>query len=166
MKNIKLSFFFVWCLSLVSILVVVGCNQDEVETAEEQFKPVLIRMTSSLPIELLNSSAYSSNNFMMLATNFGSSSLSSSVPNNVGQNTVEISTTAVRNTNFYINSWYRNFDIITNGSGVSHISECSEIKYEIYFDGILAFSQTKNMGGVIQNPCPDGDFWNFNYTLL
>jgi hypothetical protein len=163
MKNISLSFFFVWFFSLVSILFLVGCNQDEVETSEEQFKPVLIRMTSSVPIH--QTSGLESQNVMIFSTNFGSSTLSNEVPNEIGDNILEFSSTAVSNRNLNIHAAYIDYEMNLTNNQLDVSIGCSEINVKIFFDNVLVFDEFRELGGVTEYPCPDGFEWSFNYTL-
>lgn len=138
-----------------------GCTPDEVVTAQAQFKPVIIRATIGEPIQPLG--GVSPLNSLTVQTTLGLSTLSSSVPNNVGQSVIEISGTAVSNTNLICYLTY--YDYAYTAGMASVLTDCDAVTLEIIYDGVVVFQETRNLGGGGGIPCGDGIGWTMNYTL-
>jgi hypothetical protein len=140
-----------------------GCTPDEVETTQDQFKPLIIRATIGEPIQPIGGVAPL--NALSIQCNLGVSGLSSSVPNNVGQNVIELSGTAVANTLISCNLTY--YDYAYNSAMTSVLTDCDPVTVEIVYDGVVVFQETRDLGGVggAVTPCGDGVGWNINYTL-
>jgi hypothetical protein len=73
-----------------------GCTPDEVETTQDQFKPLIIRVTLANPITP-SDEINAISNWLSVGGTFNQS-INGNVPNQVGQNTIEYNTTAVPNT--------------------------------------------------------------------
>jgi hypothetical protein len=140
-----------------------GCTPDEVETVQDQFKPLVIRATIGEPIQPL--AGVNPNNSLSLQCNLGVSTLSSSVPNNVGQSVIEFSGTAVSNTNIICYLTY--LDYAYNSAMTSVLTDCDPVTLEIIYDGVIVYEEIRNVGGVggATTPCGDGSGWTMNYTL-
>ena len=140
-----------------------GCTPEEVQTTQDQFKPLIIRATIGEPIQPI--SGVAPLNALSIQCNLGVSSLSSSVPNNVGQNVIELSGTAVANTLISCNLTY--YDYAYNSAMTSVLTDCDPVTVEIVYDGIVVFQETRDLGGVggAVTPCGDGVQWSINYTL-
>jgi hypothetical protein len=149
----------------------ISCNPEEedtvsleVENTQSQFKPLTIRATISEPIQQVTSGT--ALNLMRLVCLLGDRTLSSSVPNNIGQNTIEFNGTAVSNTNLNCILYYQDFeyDMMTNPATLIH--NCDSVMVEIIYDGVVVFEESKEMGGTGNgSSCGDGINWSFNYTL-
>ena len=140
-----------------------GCTPDEVETVQNEFKPLVMRVTVDEPIEACDGA--NSLNTLSLNTSLGYQYLTGTIPNNVGQNTLEIIGTAVPNTNIQCGTGYQ--DWVTNSSGTALISDCAAVTLEIIYDGITVYQETKILGGYGDGDtsCGDGTGFGTNFTL-
>jgi len=138
------------------ILCFNGCTPEEVETTQSQFKPLIIRVTLADPI----AAGY---NVLNVGGSFVAGlSLDGSVPNQVGQNTVEVNTTAVANSPVYLGIEYihvTGYDALD-----SPIYQCNTVNLQIIYDGQTVFNESKQLGSE-GGPCGDGYEWIVNYTL-
>jgi hypothetical protein len=157
MKNILLIFsalaFVMLCFN--------GCTPDEVVTAQEQFKPFLIKVSCSEPLTPLTVDSQGLmylNALTLSAGNYGSSSINGT-GNTVGLTHVQLQGTAVANTPVNIDIDYS--DIIGYQGGLVQ-GDCDLITLEIYFDGNLVYTEQRSMGGM---NCPDYTGWIFTYTF-
>ena len=150
-------------LAAVIMLGFNGCTPDEVETVQNEFKPLVMRVTVDEPIQACDGA--NSYNTLSLNTSLGYQYLSGTIPNNVGQNMLEISGTAVSNTNIQCGTGYQ--DWATNSSGTALISDCAAVTLEIIYDGITVYQETKILGGYGDGDtsCGDGTGFGINITL-
>ena len=131
-----------------------GCTPEEVQTTQDQFKPLIIRVTLANPIA---SGWPVVNNYLLLNSIFCSVGLMNNVPNQVGQSIVECNTTAVSNTNLQLPIEYVY-------SVNDQLFQCNTVLCEIIYDGQIVFSESRDMGSY-NGTCGDGDHWLVNYTL-
>ncbi len=126
---------------------------------------MIIRATIGEPIQPLGGE--SSFNTLTVQTTLGLSTLSSNVPNNVGQSVIEISGTAVSNTNLICYLTY--LDYAYTAGTASVLTDCDPVTLEIIYDGVVVFQETRNVGGLGPgagiSQCGDGTGWTMNYTL-
>ncbi len=137
-----------------------GCTPDEVETTQDQFKPLKIRVTLANPITPSDESANISNILSVGGTFY--QSISGNVPNQVGQNTIEYNTTAVPNTPLYLIISYFN---VIGGDGLGGpLYQCNTVNLEVIYDGQTVYTESKEMGSD-DGTCADGLQWTVNYTI-
>lgn len=145
------------------ILCFNGCSPDEVVTAQAQFKPYVIRVTSSEPITPTTTDAQGFiylNSLCLSATNYGSACINGSMPSTIGLNQVQLQGTVVENTPMNIEIQYG--DAISYQTSGLAVGDCDQITLEIYFDGSLVYTEQRVMGGI---NCFNGVYWNLNYTF-
>ena len=133
-----------------------GCTPDEVVTAQDQFKPYIIRVTSSEPLTPTTIDASGlplTNSLCLTVTNVTSSCCT------VGQSQVELQGTAVANTPMNIEIQYG--DVISIQS-LPFVGDCDQITLEIYFDGSLVHTEQRTCGGA---NCINSIGWNLYYTF-
>ena len=155
MKNVIL----LCSLVLLILVFASGCSPEEQENTESQFKPLIMRVTVDEPIHAPPSDAIVNSNILSVSTSLGSQSLSNMVSNNIGQSIIEITGTAVPNTNLFFNVSYSDYWL--NAMGET-FSDCDNVKMEIIYDGALVYEVTKSFG---YNTCPDAIGYNTNFTL-
>ena len=137
-----------------------GCTPDEVETTQDQFKPLKIRVTLADPITQSDELSAISNWLSVQGT--FNQSINGNIPNQVGQNTIEYSTTAVPNTPIYLVITYFN---IIGGDGLGGLLyQCNTVNLEVIYDGQTVYTESREMGSE-GGPCADGYQWTFNYTV-
>jgi hypothetical protein len=155
----KLRFLYFLIISATFVC----CNQEEVETTQSQFKPLIIRATIGEPIQPL--AGVAPMNALSVNCNLGYNGLNSSVPNNVGQSVLEFNGTAVSNTIIFCNLTY--VDWAYNSGMTSVLTDCDPVTVEIVYDGVVVFQETKDLGGAggSGTVCGDGSAWNVSYTL-
>jgi hypothetical protein len=132
-----------------------GCTPEEVQTTQDQFKPLIIRLTLANPIA---SGWPAVNNYLMLNSTFCALGLMNTVSNQVGQSVVECNTTAVSNTNLILPIQY------VHSVNYEQSFQCNTVLCEIIYNGQIVFSESRDMGS-FNGPCGDGDSWVVNYTL-
>jgi hypothetical protein len=146
------------------ILCFNGCTPEEVETTQNQFKPLIIRVTLADPITA-NDEINNLYNNLGLAGSNAQGNLSGSVPNQVGQNVIEVNTTAVSNTQlFYTISYIDLIGLQGVGKAATPVFDCNEVHFELIYDGQTLINDTKVMGSD-DGTCPDGQIWGINFTL-
>jgi hypothetical protein len=159
----KTKFLLFSALAFV-ILCSKGCTPDEVETAQDQFKPLKIVVTIDDVIQApLNSYV----NNLLTVTGTALMGLQSGVPNNVGLNAVEYTGTAVSNSQVFLQLQYLDRTGITLYPGTENFTfnyDCDEVKVSIYFDNALVYEESKFLGSQ-DGTCPDGGYWVIQYTL-
>jgi hypothetical protein len=138
-----------------------GCTPDEAVTTQNQFKPLIIRVTLANPITqssealgTIDQLSVQDNNFMQ--------TISGEFPNQVGLGIIERSTTAVSNTPLvvYVDYLHINgYDALENP-----IYQCNTVNLELIFDGQTVYSESRNLGSE-DGSCPDGYAWAVSYTL-
>ena len=138
-----------------------GCTPDEVETTQDQFKPLIIRVTLADPIVQSNELNFESNVLNVGGSFVNELSLDGSVPNQVGQNTIEVNTTAVANSPIYLGIVYVH---MIGWDGVDGIYQCNTVNLQIIYDGQTVFNESKQMGSD-DGTCGDGLEWDLNVTL-
>jgi len=141
-----------------------GCTPDEVQTTQDQFKPLTVRVTLAEPITVNDELNDLYNNLTLVGTN-ASGGLSGSVPNQVGQNIIEVNTTAVENTQLNYSIVY--IDLIGLqgvGKAATPVYECNSVTFELIYDGQTLINETMTMGSD-DGTCPDGETWGISYTL-
>jgi hypothetical protein len=137
-----------------------GCTPDEVETTQDQFKPLKIRVTLADPITQSDELSAISNWLSVQGT--FNQSINGNIPNQVGQNTIEYSTTAVPNTPIYLVITYFN---IIGGDGLGGLLyQCNTVNLEVIYNGQTVYTESREMGSE-GGPCGDGYQWTFNYTV-
>ena len=140
-----------------------GCTPDEVETTQDQFKPLKIRVTLADPIHAASSvetdPLYFSANGLGVFWNYGSQELNGEFPNQVGQSEIEMNATAVSNTSLVIHVGY--WDVMALSS-VTYF--CNTVTAEITFNGVIIYSQSRTLGSE-DGTCGDGTDWDINITL-
>ncbi len=165
----KINSLYLSALLMLAILSI-SCNPEEedtvsqeVENTQSQFKPLTIRATLSEPIQQVPPGP--GMNTLIFQCLLGYQSLRSSVPNHIGQNTIEFNGTAVSNTNLHCTLTY--YDCASNSTQNLLISDCDSVMVEIIYDGVVVFQESKEMGGAGDGDqtCGDGTGWSFNYTL-
>ena len=137
-----------------------GCTPDEVITAQDQFKPLIIRVSIANPI-VQSSELNSQYDGLFVQGSYISQTLDGSVPNQVGQNTIEVNTTAVSNTPLYL---YINYMHMIGWDDIDGIFQCNTVNLQIIYDGQTVFNESKQMGSE-DSTCGDGIEWEVNYTL-
>ena len=155
-----------------------GCTPDEVQTTQDQFKPLVIRVTSSKPLQSCTSNTALGADLLSLDYQGALLSINGSYPNQVGDSVVEYIGTAVSNTpvNFTVTRLdYGNYyDSATNTYVLSSGSySCAVVTVEIEFNGTVVFSSQRDLGSWPTNSppphmgpiCGDGNTWNVAFTL-
>jgi hypothetical protein len=144
------------------LTLISACSPDEASSPDasndSQYKPlkIIVTMDDSIQAPV---NAQSSNVLSVSGT--AAMGLQSSVPSNIGLNTLEYNGTALPNTQVLLVLFYQDL-IGLNGS--SFVYECDEIKVSIYYDNILEYESTRNMGSH-DGTCADGANWTIQYTL-
>ena len=140
-----------------------GCTPEEVQTTQDQFKPYIIRVSTSQPIApmVITNGVIYSNIALGLESNLGNVEIGGGVPDNVGLNQIQIQGTTVANTPLEMDVLYFN-QVSTNLSTGVPTYACDVITLEIFFDGVLVYTAQKNMGGPT---CSSTVFWHVNYTF-
>lgn len=134
-----------------------GCTPDEVVTAQDQFKPYIIRVTSSEPLTPTTIDASGLpliNSLCLTVTNVTSSCCT------VGQSQVELQGTAVANTPMNIEIQY--WDQLSFQPQPAGVGDCDQITLEIYYDGFLVHTEQRTCGGA---NCINSVGWNLYYTF-
>ena len=142
-----------------------GCTPDEVETTQDQFKPLKLKVTLANPIHASNDTdpfdpLYSSYNGLEVGWNYGGQNLYGEFPNQVGQNQIELNTTAVSNTPILIGIHYAD-EVIT---GLTTNYTCNLVTAELTYDNQVIYTQTRELGSG-DGTCGDGYEWEINITL-
>jgi hypothetical protein len=143
-----------------------GCTPDEVETTQDQFKPLKIVVTIDDAIQA-PVNQYVNNILSVYGYGTANMVLQSAVPNNVGLNSVEYNGTAVSNTPLNINVYYYDQTGITFYPGTENFTinyDCDEITVSVYFDNTLVYQESRFLGSE-DGSCPDGNNWIIQYTL-
>lgn len=142
-----------------------GCTPEEVQTTQDQFKPLVIRVTTSTPI---HSPLNGGENFLNLGCQYGNQQINGNNPAQLGQNQVEIVTTAVANTPLNINIlYYDAWPVDPNTSPVWN-GDCADINLQIIYDNVIVFDQVRSLGGaqnVATTICGYGSAWYETYTV-
>lgn len=137
-----------------------GCTPDEVETTQDQFKPLKLKVTLANPIHAASmvetNPLYFSANILGVFWNYGWQELDGEYPNQVGQNQIELNATAVSNTSIVIDIGY------TDVMGLTY--SCNTVTAEITFNGAVVYSQSRTLGGE-DGTCGDGVEWPISITL-
>ena len=141
-----------------------GCTPEEVQTTQGQFKPLIIKVTLTNPILQYNAELGIFNQLIVQSlSGFGYvAMLSGNVPNQVGQNSLQYSSTAVANTPLSLSISYTSQNGF-NSQG-SSIYQCENVNCEIIYDGVTVYSETREVGS-LDGSCPDGAGWVVNYTV-
>jgi hypothetical protein len=147
------------------ILCFNGCTPDEVQTTQDQFKPLIIRATTSTPIHApLNGGE----NFLNIGCQFGGQEINGNYPAQQGQNQIEIVTTSVANTPLNIHiQYYDAWPFDPDNSPVWN-GDCSDIQLQVIYDNVIVFDQVRSLGGaqnVATTICGYGSFWQEIVTL-
>ena len=142
-----------------------GCTPDEVETTQDQFKPLKLKVTLANPIHASNETddtnpLFQSYNGLEVSWNYGGQSLLGEYPNQVGQNQIELNTTAVSNTPIIISLNYG--DYVVNGLTTNFT--CNTVTTEVTYNNVVIYSQTRELGSE-DGTCGDGFEWGINITL-
>jgi hypothetical protein len=164
-------------LALV-ILCFNGCTPEEVETTQDQFKPLIIRVTSSKPVLDCSPNLAMEADLLILDYQGMQLSINGSYPNQVGDSIVEYIGTAVSNTPLYFTvtrlDYDNHYDSVTNTFQLSSNSNsCAAVTVEIEFNGTVVFLGQKDLGSWPTNTtlphmgliCGDGNTWNVSFTL-
>lgn len=152
------------CSALVFVVLCFNrCTPEEVQTTQDQFKPYIIRVSTSQPITpmvITNGVFY---NYMSLGleSNLGNVEIGGGVPDNVGLDQIQIQGTTVANTPLEMDILYGNQVSANLTTGIATYA-CDVITLEIFFDGVLVYTAQKNMGGPT---CSSTGFWHVNYTF-
>jgi hypothetical protein len=146
------------------ILCFNGCTPEEVETTQAQFKPLIVRVTLTNPIFQYDAQQGIFNQLNVQSlSGFGYvAMLSGNVPNHVGQNSLEYSSTALANTPLSLSIGY----IHQNGFASPGIAvyQCESVNCEIIYDGQTVYNESREVGS-LDGTCPDGTGWVVYYTL-
>ncbi len=141
-----------------------GCTPEEVQTTQDQFKPLKIVVTIDDVIQApVNQYVLNS----LTVTGTALMGLQSGVPNNVGLNSVEYNGTAVSNSQVYLQVGYVDRTGVTFYPPTENFTfnyDCDEVKVSIYFDNVLVYEESKVLGSQ-DGTCPDGTGWIIQYTL-
>lgn len=156
--------FFPFLAALI-MLCFNGCTPEEVQTTQDQFKPLKLKVTLANPIHASNDTdpanpLYASYNGLEVFWNYGGQSLLGEYPNQVGQNQIELNGTAVSNTPIVIGISYS--DVVISGLTVDFT--CNTVTAEVTYDNQVIYSQSRELGSD-DNTCGDGFEWNINLTL-
>jgi hypothetical protein len=143
-------------------------DADEAEqqsiNAQNQLKTIRIDLICDVPI---GSSGADVDALGILSTG-GSSSLNSTIPNHVGQNTITQTFTAAPSSNLYIDFSRANYYTDSNTGLVNCV--CGNVTLNVYADDALFHTVTKEVGGInltsgsVGCPCPDGT--GYNITII
>lgn len=142
------------CSALVFVVLCFNrCTPEEVQTTQDQFKPLSLKVTLANPIKPLSDAL----NSLEVEWNYGVQSLNNNIPNQVGMNELILNTTAVPNTPLMISIDYFDFFVVTN--------YCNTVTVEIEFNGQVIFYQQRDLGGAAVTNCGDGNHWDINFTI-
>jgi len=138
-----------------------GCTPDEVETTQDQFKPLIIRLTLTEPIAQ-SSLALGTYDRLYVQSTYFTETIDGEYPNQAGRNSIEYSTTALSNSSisFYIDYLHL---LGTDVSGYP-IYQCNTLNLELIYNGQTVYNQSRDLGSE-DGTCPDGHAWQVSYTL-
>lgn len=138
-----------------------GCTPDEVVTAQEQFKPLIIKVTLANPIHSCSETdTQIIGNALQVQCAYGLQTLNGLYNNQVGQNQIIYNATALSNQSLTILVGYNDFLITENPV----IYYCNTVTTQIIFDGQVVYEQSRDMGSQ-DGTCGDGFEWYVNLTL-
>jgi hypothetical protein len=161
MKNL------LFLLISVVLLTSISCSSDADEAeqqsinAQNQMKTIRLEVISEVPI---GSQSNTIADQIYVQSSGGISQLNSTVPNQVGQNTITQTFTAAPSSNLFYYLTRLNYSVDSN-TGIYNCT-CGDITVNIYADNVLFHTVTKEMGGIdittnsIGCPCPDGQGYN------
>ena len=137
-----------------------GCTPEEVQTTQDQFKPLVLKVTLANPIHEATGDVEGSTsaNFLGVDWGYGFQSLDGSIPNQVGETQIAFNTTSMSNTPLVIQVGY--VDVAFNP--ITYF--CNTVTTEVIFDGQVIYSQSRDLGSE-DGTCGDGFEWNINITL-
>lgn len=142
-----------------------GCSPDEVVTAQDQFKPLVIRASTATPIHApLNGGE----NFLTLGCQYGNQQINGNYPAQQGQNQVEIVTTAVANTPLNISILYYDAWPVDPDTSPVWNGACADIHLQVIYDNVIVFDQVRSLGGaqnVATTICGYGSLWQEVVTV-
>lgn len=166
---------FLLAVSLV-LLILSSCSPDaeeaeqQSENGQNQLKTITIEVISELPISTAPPGQTGENYLTLSSGEGGSSALTSTVPNQIGENTVTQSFTAAPSSNIAISLARVNWS--ANTSTGQWFCYCGDVTINFYSNNELFHSVIKEMGGELINsemgstcPCPDGYYFSTNVIV-
>lgn len=144
-----------------TVLCFNGCTPEEVQTTQDQFKPLVIKVTLANPIHSCSETKTEIiSNTLQVLCSYGAQELNGLYSNQVGQNQIVYNATALTNQSLSLIVHYS--DVLVTQNSV--IYYCNTVTTQIFFDGQLVFEQSRDMGSE-DGTCGDGYEWNINFTL-
>jgi hypothetical protein len=152
------------------IVTLISCSPDADEAeqqsinAQNQLKTIRIELICEVPI----SSSDAGVDVLGIFSTGGSNSLSSTIPNQVGQNTITQTFTALPSSNLYIS--FSRVNYYTDSSSGLINCVCGDVTLNVYANDALFHTVTKEIGGTdittgsVGCPCPDGA--GYNNTII
>lgn len=157
-------------ISLSTVIIITTFNScssdaDEAEqqsiNAQNQMKTIRLEVISEVPIGSQSNTIVDQ---LYVQSIGGISQLNSTVPNQVGQNTITQTFTAAPSSNLFYALSRINYSVDSN-TGIYNCT-CGDVTVNIYADNVLFHTVTKEIGGIditsnsIGCPCPDGVGYN------
>jgi len=138
-----------------------GCTPDEVETTQDQFKPLVITVTLASPIVQSNYDLNYSEDILSVTGILGGAGflqeINGEFPNQVGLSNIQLDRTAVSNTSLLLGiSYLHLIDLDTY--------QCNTVSVEVIFNGQTIFYESRELGSD-DGSCGDGSEWDINITL-
>jgi hypothetical protein len=144
------------------IVTLISCSPDADEAeqqsinAQNQLKTIKIELISEVPIGSSSPNSYDA--MILYAT--GGGQIGSTVPNQVGQNTITSTFTAAPSSNIPYSFARYNYSIDYSSGNPVYNCICGEVTINVYSNDVLFHSLTKELGGgdfpAGNCLCPDG----------
>ncbi len=146
-----------------------GCNSEEL-------KSLVIRVSSSLPVEYCGSNPYLSGNMLSLEYQEVALIFKGNIPEHIGQNSIEYVGSALPNTTLNFLVIRQDYGSMWDSATSTYYLDnpiCCEVLVEIEFDGEIVYSNQRNIGGYPTDlqvgwhdgQCGYGSEWSVNCLL-
>jgi hypothetical protein len=132
---------------------------------DDEPKTITVELISELPIgPMASQPTQARTDYITLISGGGSTQLTNQVPNNIGENMIVQTFTALplSNSSCLVQRGNGFLDILT----AENIAYCGNITINVYSDEELFHTVTKEMGGIGgPSSCPDGSYYSFNFIV-